>query len=543
MSEFSLGSSITAKTLYDQQSGDRQGVLDTGRKMAELTIASVLPPDGYKGGEDLPGNNQSNGARYVNNLASILMFMAFPPGQPICRMEAVEYELQAQVDEDPELWAKTQLALSRLELAHRKRLATTTLATAYTGYMKLLLVAGNALWKHIKLNAPTFHRPDTYVVIRSSDGHPLVTIHKEVISIQSLDEDTRDEVLQNVSEEVRKVYAEKEWEATVEIYSVCKLKVSADGEPSWLYWQEHEGKLLADTEVETDVDVPPMWPGWLIPVFGSNWGRSYCEEYRGDLYSLEASGSALNDGAAIASLSLIGIKPGSSTSIKQFREARNLSVIPGDFDSDVTVFRAEKGADFNFVLNREETIARRLAAAFLLQVGIQRDAERVTKEEVVRIGTELDKALGGLYTQIAQGNQRYIIIRAMKLHEAESAKLPRLPKGLVEVQVVTGVDSLGNTSEYQNLKDWATDVSQAFPKTWESNINGNDFALRTAAAKGIKPDGLIKKPEQVAEEQAAAQQQSMMQGVVEKGVGPAVTGLASMMQQQQQAPQQEGNGP
>ncbi len=540
--EYSLGPKATAESVYLELSSRRQGVIDTGRKMAELTIISIMPPVGYEVGDDLPGNNQSVGARCVNNLASVLMFMAFPPGQPICRFEAVEYNIQEQVTQDPEMWSKTLLGLSRLELAHRKRIATTSLATAYVGYLKALLVTGNALWKHIKLNQPAYHRPDCYVVRRDASGHPLLTIHKETISLMALDEDTRAEVFALLDDNAKKVFEQKAWETEVDIYSVCKLKVGKT-DSSWCYWQEYKGHTLSGTDVETDYDTPPMYPGWLIPVYGKNWGPSYCEEYRGDLYTMEAHASAVNDGAALAALALIGVKPGSTTNIKQVREARNLTVLPADFENDVSVFRSEKGGDMNFVVNNMETTARRLAAAFLLQVGVQRQAERVTKEEVQRVGGELDKALGGLYTQIAQGNQRTILLRAFRLHEDENKNLPVLPKGVVEVQVVTGIDALGNTSDYENLKEWAADAIMAFPKTFEAKVNGGDYLIRTAAAKGIKPDGLIKTDQQVQADMAQQKQDSMMQSLVDKGTGPAITGLAGALQQQQQPAPQGGQSP
>jgi hypothetical protein len=325
----------------------------------------------------------------------------------------------------------------------------------------------------------------------------------------------------------------KPWEQEVDIYSCLKFKPDPSGreDHSWCFWQESHGVVLEDTQVETDIDAPPMWPGGLIPVYGDNndWFRGYCEEYRGDLFSIEALASSLNDGAAAAALSLLFVRPG-QTSIKQVREARNLSILNGNAD-DVSMFRTEKTGDFSFVDSREEKVAKRLGTAFLMNSSIQRSGERVTAEEWKRMGQELDKAMGGLYTSTAQGNQRIIIIRAIKLHEAEAKKLPKVPTDVVNIEVVTGIDALGQTTEAQDLEEFAQAGLAAFPKTWETNVDGNNYLTRWAAAKGIKPDGLIKKPQQVQQETAQQQQQAMQQELISKGTGPAVKGISDAISQ------------
>lgn len=535
---YSLGVGVKAADIYNAHTGgERVGVLDIGREMAHLTIPSVLPPEDYKTGDKLPGNNQSLGARLVSNLANNLMFMAFPPGQPIVRFEAIEYEVQDEIAAKPELWSEMLVALSRLEQIHRKRLMTTPIQDTYVNYMKLLLVAGNGLWKHMRLATPAFYKPDTYIVVRDNTFQPLLVIHEEKVRLETLSPSVV-AFLKSNTEKWAEVSAkwssgQQDWDKEVTIYSVQRLEVSDNGDREWAFWQDWEGILIEGSEVTTDYDTPPMWPGALIPVFGSNWGRSYCEEYRGDFFTLEANSSSVNDLSALMSLALTFVKPGSPTSIRQVRTAKNLSVLPGQAD-DVTVFRAEKGGDGSFVLNHLEAVAQRLSAAFLLQQSIQRNGERVTKEEIVRLGGELDKAMGGLYTQNAQGNQKIIFKRAFALHEAENPKLPRMPEGVLEVQVVTGIDALGNTTDYQNLIEWAETGSTFYKDTFETHTDGGDFLTRIAAAKGIKPEGLILSKEQIAEKQQAGQQQNMMQSLLDKGTGPAIKGLADAYTKGQQ---------
>ncbi|GJE18767.1 portal protein [Methylobacterium marchantiae] len=523
--QYTLGE--PAKAVYDALTTNRESVNEMGRRMAELTIPSVFPPQGYRAGDDLPGNNQSAGAQCVNTLASKLMFMAFPPGQPIAKLEPVLANLQEKIDQDPDLYANVLLALSQLEMEHRRRFQSTALETTYTGHMKLLLVAGNSLWKHLRLNAPTFHRSDTYVVSRDRTGHPHVTIHQEKVRVATLPEDIQDLIYRQTPDLLKQ---EVEWTREVEIHSVCMLVVEGDDKDDddrhWLYWQEYEGHLLEGTEFEADYEDCPMWPSWLIPVYGENWGRSYCEEYRGDLYSVEVNASALNDGSALAAWALTFVKPGARTSIRQVQKAKNLDILPGSAE-DVTVFRSDKTADLNFVQNTFNMAARRLGAAFLLDSATRRDGERVTAEEVTRTGRELDMGMGGLYTQVSQSDQRRIIMRAMRLHEVENKKLPKLPKGVVEVNVVTGTDAMGRSGEAANLEEFAGTLSKLFgPQGATALLKAGNFATRLAAAKGIKPDGLVKTDQEQGAEQTKAKQEALQQSLLEKAAGPVAGAVA-----------------
>lgn len=498
--------------------------------MAELTVPSVFPPDGYQTGDDIPGNNQSIGAQCLNTLGSALMFMAFPPNQPILRFKALEYQMQAEVDQDPELWSRSQLALARLEISHRERIQTTTIATTYNEYIRILLTGGNALWKQLKFAEPTAHRPDCYVVKRDKAGNILLVIHKETVNLQGMDQDHVDTIILHADPET--FDNKEEWEREVEVYSVQKLHTTEDGERVWLYWEEYDGHILPDTNVEVDHETPPMWAGWLIPVWGQDWGQGYCEQYRGDLYTVEAHASAVNDGASLAALSLLFVEPGSSTSIKQVREARNLATLPGRADA-LSVFRSDKTADLNFVVSNLEAVARRLSAAFLLQSSVQRSGERVTAEEIRRLGQELDKALGGLYTQIAQGNQKHIITRAVRLNEVEN-KVPEMPKGMVEIQVITGMDALGDSTEYDATVEVVGTVMKLFPVEGQKRVSVGDFGTRLSALKGVKPDGLFKSEEAVAAETVQQKQEMLSSQLIDKATGPAIKGISDNLQQQQQ---------
>lgn len=526
---YSLGKNRKAEDVYQRLTGKRQAVLDMARQMAELTIPSVFPPDGYQTGDNIPGNNQSISAHCVNTLVSHLVFMAFPPNQPMCRFTALEYMVQPEVDQDPAYWANVQLALSRLEITHRQRIQSTPVDTVYAEYLKKLLIGGNCLWKQLKLKNPTAHGIECYVVKRNKAGEPLLIIHKETVSLDGLERDLVDFIL---SKSDRDKFKDKdEWDREVDIYSVQRLAVDENGDKVWHYWEDYEGHVLPGTEVTTDEEDMPMFAGWLIPVFGQDWGQGYVEQYRGDHYTVEAHASAVNDGASLAALALLFNKPGAQTSIKQIREARNLSVLPGDA-ADLTVFRSDKTGDLNFVVGNLEATARRLSSAYLLQSSVQRNGERVTAEEIRRLGQELDKATGGLYLNVAKSNQKHIVVRSIKLNEEENPKLPPLPKGLVEIQIITGLDALSDSTEYDATVEVVGTTTKLFPQASQQTFSVGEFARRLSAFKGVKPDGLIHTDEQVAASTEQMKREAISSQLVDKATGPAVKGFADYMGQQ-----------
>lgn len=527
-----------AKKAYASLGMGKEQVLQRGRDMSFLTIQTAIPPQNYKAGDPLPGNNQSIGAQLVATLASKLMFQAFPPGQPMMRYDAVEAKLQAAIDADPQLWGKIELALSRLEVAHRKKAAAVGLAFALLQYYALMLIGGNALWKQVTLDSPSVFGMENYVVSRDRGGHQMVIIHEEVVRVVTLDEDLQE----HFYERMKGLSAKSQWEQEVTIYSCCRFVAHSSGrreKGSWEYWQEDEwGNVLEDTSVETDYDDCPMWAGWLIPVFGSNWGEGYCFRFRADLEAVESSSSNLTDGAALAAWALTFVRPGGSTTLRQVNKARNLAVLPG-VATDVSVFRSEKTSDLTFVDNRLDKITRRLGAAFLSQSAAFRQGERVTAEEVTRVGLELDQGLGGIYTGLSTNDQRRIIQRFIHLHLEAEPDLDVLPAGLTEVQVTTGVDAMGRSLESQALRDAFADINVILTPTSTPFLEVAGVLNRVFSSRGIKPDGLVKKAEKVAAEQQE-QRSASMGADVAKGLAGPVGGALAKGAMDQMAPPSGG---
>ena len=517
-------------------------MLDRARELAELTIPSLVPPDGYQEGDKLYVPFQDIGSRCLNNLASKISLTILPPNRsPFRHMQPDELvdmfrkdaeQLQVKVEE---IKSKTDLALSKREQMAKGRMETTAIRMVLGEAIKQLLVAGNVLYRHQDLDYPQVHRMDSYIVKRNNKGEPLLTILEEKVSYVDLDEDVRKAVDDYPSAEKD---GREEWERTVKIYTVCKKQGDW-----WYTWQEVRGGYVIDgTEAKDPKDSPPLWPSWMIPMYGSNWGRSYADEYYSGFLAAENYSKALQEGAIAAAWTLFFTKPGSRTRPKQLKEARNLDVLVGSAE-DITTMKLEKGSDFQLVTNALEAVERRLGFAFLLNSAMQRAGERVTAEEIRLMARELDTAMGGIYAALAQNLQKTVIHRFLSLMEKEGVlpKLPDFGKASIKISIVTGIDALGRSYDDQLLDETIGEAANLFgPGAVAQRINVSEYFRRKAAAKSIDPEGLVRTEEEVAAEQQQDQMQQLTQsvapGVAQEGVKGMVNDLMSQRQAEMQPP-------
>lgn len=533
--------SASAETIYDHLKKFRQQVIDVGREMASITIPSVFPPDGYTTGQRIGRNNQSIGALCLNTLASKLMFMALSPYRPVLRYQVIEHKLKQDIKTDPELWSKIQVGLAALEIEHRNRLEATQVRSGYTGLLKVLLVGGNALWEHLEINTPVYHLPTHYVVKRNNQGEQLLAILKQDVDVESLPKDVR-EIINRRDPGIAQRYKDT-WEQQACIYRVCKLVVDDNGKDKyWEYWEEFKGERIPGTEFTAKFEECPLYAAWLIPVFGQNWGRSYCEEYRGDLWKVEDLESALNDGAAAASILWFFLNPGSRTSLRQLKKAENLAMMSGKGE-DITTFKTDKQADFAFVDKNLERTIQRLGRAFLLNSSVQRQAERVTAEEWETMTKEIDEAMGGLYSEIGQSVQSHVIRRFVALHNDEDKELPSLPEGVFRVAIISAIDAMGRALEGEALVQATGIILSTFKEAGLARISVDDFVRRIYTAHSVPQTGLVKDEAQVQGEMQQQKADMMKQEVISKAAGPIAGAAADRLSLPSPASGAEGQPP
>jgi hypothetical protein len=495
------------KSRYTKLETDRQPYLDRAREYAKLTVPYLMPPEGHNGTADLATPYQSVGANAVNTLAAKTVLSIFPPNMwfaPMSIDDNTEKELAAFAEEqgqDPKAIAQT----IRDNLAQAERVALkwtegTQLRVVMSSLMKHLIAGGNyALQCDMAAKTPVVRgfRLDQYVCRKSPRGELVELIIKEKIDPSLLTEQVK--VACDCDKDDDKTESE-----FVEIYTrIWRVgkKFNVIQELNGIPVPESEGAYPEDR-------LPYLVLNWEREE-GEHYGRGYVEQYAGDLYTAEGLSKSLVEGAAAVAKVLFLVSANGETKKRTISEAPNCAVVQGRAD-DVTVIQANKMGDFQVAQQHLGEVIRRLGRAFILQDSIQRDAERVTAEEIRMMAEMLDQQLGGVYARMARELQyplANIILRGLE----KSKRIPPIPRNEIKVQIVTGIEALGRGQELQALRGLVTDAANTLGPEGLAMFHQNELLNRMAHGYGVKTDGLVKTAEELQAEQQAAQQAQQQQ--------------------------------
>ncbi len=484
----------TAEARYRELEPKRLVYLERSREVAKFTIPSLMPPNGHNSTTKLETPYQGVGARGVNNLASKLLLALLPPNSPFFRLKIEDYILDDLEVTNPGLKTELETALSRIENAVMTEIETSSDRVAVFEVLKHLLVAGNVLMDMSHEEGMRVFHLDRYVVQRDPMGNILEIIIHETVAPVAL------------PKAVRKLVGEKleGTEKTVNLFTMIKRN-----DNHWKVFQEVKGLVIPDTVGTYPLERSPFIPLRGNRIDGEDYGRGYVEEYLGDLKSLEGLSRAIVEGSAAAAKVLFLVNPNGTTRAKTLAESPNGAIREGNAE-DVTVLQVEKFNDFRIAYEQINKIEERLSFAFLLNSSIQRNAERVTAEEVRFMARELEDALGGLYSILAQEFQLPYVRR--KIHQMEKGrKLPSLPKNTIKPMIITGLEALGRGHDLNKLDIFIGGLAQTLgPEILAQYLNLEDYIARRATAIGIDTKGLIKTKEEIEAAQMASQQQSMI---------------------------------
>lgn len=512
----------TAKALYQQLEPKRAPFLNRAYDCAELTIPALLPRQGHSATSKLPTPWQGLGARGVNNLAAKLLLTLFPPNTPIFKLDIDDFTLETLTKAEG-MRAKVEEGLNKIERSVMKEIEATAIrVTGFEG-LKHLVVTGNTLfYLDPEGGAQVFHL-DSYVVRRDRKGNVLDIVVKESVSPLTLPE--------TVKESLRSGDNAKDMDTDVDLFTHIKLVGK-----NYDVYQEVAGMIVPDSQGSYPVASSPWIPVRFTKISGESYGRSYVEEYIGDLQSLEGLSQAIVEGAAASAKVLFLVNPNGVTEKADLAKTDNGGFVDG-MVNDVQALQVQKAGDFRVAHDTSTKIEDRLSFAFLLNSAIQRGGDRVTAEEIRFMANELESALGGLYSILSLDLQLPLVKRLMYQMEAQK-RLPILPKGTVTPTIVTGMEALGRGNDLNKLSQFmkvAVDIAQLPPE-----IDKADALRRVGVSLGIDMKGLVKSPEVLAEEMQQAQQQQMMM----QGMNPAINAASQLMQkgmdQNGQAPQEPG---
>jgi hypothetical protein len=517
---------MSLRNVYHTLEGDRNSWLEQAYRSSVFTIPSVLPREGLTR-DNLPQNYQSIGARGVNNLVSKLRLTLFPIDLPFFRLVIDPFAERAMVAEmGPEEAAKARAEITKnlalIEETVRSTFQTDGWGPVMTECLKHLIIAGNGCVLVDPERGPQFVDLRRFVAERDPEGNLLRVVIRQTIS---------DVVIE---EKFGTIAAFKTLESTVANLpsptpSAAKLNYLYTGAirnkmGSWDFSQEVNGVVVPESNRTYTTDKLPLLVLRWTPVSGENYGMGYVEDFHGDMLSLEALSRALVEGALAASKVNFFVRPGGATRMRALATAPNGGILSGTAE-DVTVLNVQKQGDFAVANQRAAVIEQRLSYAFLLFSSVQRQAERVTAEEVRIAAQELEDALGGVYTALSSTVQKPLVMFMLN-NLKKRQDMPALPKNVKPI-VATGLEAISRGHKATRLLQLGTSMQQIVgPEETSLALRSEIVARELAVAYQIDPDTVIRTSEEVAE----LRQQQTNQSLVET-LGPnAINAAASQPQ-------------
>ena len=494
----------TAKQRFTTLNSKRDQVLQRGRDCADITIPALMPPEGADENTNLSTPYQSLGSRGVNNLASKVRLALFPPGTPFFRFELDAQTKELMGGDDPKAVEAIEGAMQQLENDALDELEQGTDSVIMHATIKQLITVGNVLLHMPKNEDSRIFRLQNYVVVRDASGNWFEIVAQEKVSKYTLPEDVK--VTLNDT---------KDDDEDVTIYT----HVKKEGTKA-VWYQEIDEVEVPKSRGKTDYDNSPFIPLRWAALENENYGRGHCEEYLGDLRSLEDLSKDIVAFSAAAAKVIFLDRPNSTTDLEALQDAESGDFVEGNIE-DIGVLQLNKFHDFQVVKAQIDDLSLRLSHAFLLTTGTVRNAERVTAEEIRMQAQELEDVLGGVYTVLAAELQQKVVRRLIERLKAKG-RFPSLPQGAINPIIVTGFEALGRGHELNKLRQYFADGVGMYGERFMDEFDPAAVADRLSTHHNIDVAALKKTDEQ---KQAETQAQQTAQ-LTDKTAGPVAGQLA-----------------
>lgn len=490
--------------------------LDQAIDNASLTIPSLIPESARSTGltreTGLDSLYQGLGARGLGQLAAKVLTSLMPPQMPFFRMVLDEGAVKRYIESrggsiPPE--AREQLIgrLANQEKAIDSRLNKMRVRSKLSMGLRHLLCGGNVLLYTggDRLRVYIFAK---YCQELDPEGRPLEIVIKEEVSPQVL--------------KAMKPRAKVDPEGTqrVCVYTHVKWDYRND-RVEWVQ-QDKDGNI-PNTSGSSPVQGCPWIPLSVNRIDGENYGRAPIEEFLGDLASLNELTRAQVEAALQMSKVVWANNPNGMTRAQDFALAGNGDVIAGS-DGDLTAITAgEKVRELQGGVQVMGMLERRLSYSFLLTESVQRDAERVTAQEIRLMAESLDSGLAGLYSDLSDQLQ-LPLVQSVIYKMTESNELEPLPEDLIAPQVTTGLDAIGARNERNRLLDWLQTLQAAIgPEGVLQRLKVEPFLQRLASYDHLNVEGLVMTEQEI----QAATQEAQQARLAETAVSGALNGAGS----------------
>jgi hypothetical protein len=494
----------------------REAKLERARRCAELTVPSLLPPQGWTEEDQLPQPYSSVPARGVMNMASRILSAMLPLNDaPFFR-----FELASGMEPTGEIFNY----LESLSYQVHSKLSTKNLRESIYLVLQHLIVLGDVLL--IQEDDMSFRviRTDQYVCRRTVEGEV-----KEIIYIEHIP-------IENDEPVIGAIYGQG-YQETREGYRTHFIRLTIDDARVWSYLREDgNGKKIDQGTYEVSPFIPLRWSS----VAGENYGRSHCEDIIGDIQTLESFTEALIEGTAAGSAFWIAVDPAGITELDDIAGTSNGGFVAA---RQQDVFTLSPSATMNPQIQATqagvETMRREVGNAFLLSGAAIPSGDRVTATAVRMIGSELETVLGGAFSAIARDLMEPIVRRSVFLMLNNEEIDPRLmdqfsENGILTIEIVTGLQALSRDTDLQKLMQMG-EMVRNLPEPALMLFRWEEYARALVTSIGFDATNWIKSEAEIQQEQMARakQEQAMqLQGQISQGVGQAATETVAGMAQQ-----------
>lgn len=463
----------TVAQRYQKMSATRSQYLRIAEKCAEFTLPYLFPPNKTADSTFIaPIQIQytSAGAEATNFLANRLVNLLFPPNKAFFRA-TVPDEIIAQQSA-----SKTEIenVLSRLEKTATSKFIASVSREHLLQACLHLIVGGNVCFIKQE-NGSRYFSLHNYVCKRaSSNGKLLRLIIKEKLEVESVPK-----------EYVKYIPADKLNRADIDDknnrITLWTEAVWSTGAGKYIVTQYFEDTPVL-RNVYSEEEMPIMVLTWTL-LSGEDYGHGYCEDYLGSINSAGVLAEALTQLSTVVSKITNLVNPASELAFNLDELANSKS---GEYfigkEGDIVQVSSNKLSDMQAVMSNYDMHVNTIRRVFLQNSAVQRDAERVTAEEIRYMANELETSQGGIYSHLANTWQKQLA--KLSLMEALSA-LGDNGKNLakvLDIQILTGIESLSRTMESDSTLNFIQELTvlNNLPEWLLSTINLPNVVKRLA---------------------------------------------------------------
>lgn len=483
---------LTIKQEWEQLDNKRSSICTRTEDYARWTLPYLFPTKGTTDTQELSVAAGSIGARSVNHLANKLVSTLFVPYRPFFRLTLTD-EAKKQLMASGIQEAEIDTMLTKAENAAMQSMSIAIHRTQAVLAMKNLIVTGNAcLYYPPEGNVEVYNLRD-YVVRRSMNGMLIKLITRDSKVYEALPVDIQKKLLKDSHRQYKP-------DTPVDLFTKIEYNHSRK---KYYVTQAVDNYLLPNVNGSYPVGKLP----WIVltwnMVRGEDYGRGLVEDYAYAFHSHQVLTSAQMRLYAIVSDLKLLVDPSSTIDPEELNSAPPGTYIAGRAE-DITC--PQFGVEFNLAGINEKisSLERELAQAFLLTSAVTRDAERVTAEEIRMQITELETAHGGIYSRLAAEWQTPLVGIVLDRIGIE------LDQNIVP-QVVTGMEAMSRSGDLENMQLFLQDLASTgtIPERFQVYLNEAGLIATLGALRNVQYSKFLKSPEEVAQEQAAAQQQAM----------------------------------